>query len=211
MRIMLLKGASLLALSVTGCATVGTTVVPITKTAAAADTTYPRPQHTTPIMPLPGRVMNPLFQPWAGPNGGVPPWDLVHPELFPEAFQAGINARRVEIQAIANNPEAPTFANTFAPLQNAGRLLGRVNVLFGVMTSNVNTPAYQALDREWSPRRAAAADEITFNEQLFRRIEAVYNNRDRADLSAEQRRLVERTYQQYVRAGARLTAAEKTR
>ncbi|HET9441150.1 MAG TPA: M3 family metallopeptidase [Longimicrobiales bacterium] len=150
---------------------------------------------------------NPLLLAWAGPYGGVPPWDKVRPELFPEAFQAAIDARRAEVSAIAQNPEPATFANTFVPLQDGGRMLQRVNALFGVMTNNLNTPAYQALDREWSPKLAAAQDEIVFNEQLFRRIETVYQNRAR--LTPEQQRLVERTYQQYVRSGARLNAQQK--
>jgi peptidyl-dipeptidase Dcp len=154
-------------------------------------------------------VANPLLQQWTGPHGGVPPWDQVRPALFPEAFQAGINARRVEIQAIVNNTAPATFENTFLPLQNTGRQLGRVLTLFSVMTSNMNNAEYQALDREWSPRLAAASDEITFNEALFRRIQAVYNNRHAADLTPERQRLVERTYQAYTRAGAQLSAEQK--
>jgi peptidyl-dipeptidase Dcp len=208
MRILLQSCAGVLALSALACATTGTTVVPITETMPAPDTAQ-RPQHTTPIMPLPERLEHPLLRSWAGPYGGVPPWDQVGPQLFPEAFQTGIDWRAAEIGAIAHDPAPPTFENTFVPLQDAGRRLGRVNVLFSVMTSNVSTPEYQALDREWSPRLAAAADEITFSEPLFRRIETIYNNRGQANLTAEQRRLVERTYQQYVRAGARLSAEEK--
>ena len=146
---------------------------------------------------------------WTGPYGGVPPFDKVRPELFPDAFQSAIDERRAEIQAIAGNPAAATFQNTFVPLQNAGRTLQRVGVLFGVMTNNMNTPSYQALDREWSPKLAAAQDEIIFNEPLFRRIEAVYNTRTNSGLTPEQQRLVERTYQQYVRSGAKLNAQQK--
>ncbi|HEX6063978.1 MAG TPA: M3 family metallopeptidase, partial [Longimicrobiales bacterium] len=181
------------------------TPVPATAPAtAAAEEPPPTPASaTTPA------ASNALLAVWAGPYGGVPPWDKVRPELFPEAFQAAIDARRAEIAAIAGNPAAPTFANTFVPLQNAGRMLTRVNVLFGVMTNNLNSPAYQALDREWSPKLAAASDEIVFNEKLFQRIETIYNNRTSAGLTDEQQRLVDRTYQQYVRSGARLNATQK--
>jgi peptidyl-dipeptidase Dcp len=150
---------------------------------------------------------NVLLAPWTGPYGGVPPWDKVQPALFPEAFQAALDERRNEIRAIAESSQPATFENTFVPLQNAGRRLSRVNALFGVMTNNMNTPAYQALDREWSPKMAAAFDEIVFNEKLFGRIQAVYQNR--ASLTAEQKRLVERIYQQYVRSGARLNGEQK--
>ena len=157
-------------------------------------------------MPAPG---NALLAEWTGPFGGVPPWDKVQPDLFPEAFQQAIDARQAEINAIVVKRSAPTFENTIVPLQNAGRMLTRVNGLFGVMTSNMNSPAYQALNRDWSPKLAAANDQIVFNEPLFKRIEAVYNARTTSNLSAEQQRLVERIYQQYVRSGARLNAEQK--
>jgi peptidyl-dipeptidase Dcp len=189
MRYTVLAGATLLAAGAAGCAAGGAGAGSMAEVAAVP--------------------ANPLLAEWTGPYGGVPPWDRVRPELFPEAFAAAIEARRRQIHAIANNPAPATFDNTFVPLQDAGRQLTRVNVLFGVMTNNMNTPEYQALDREWSPRLAAASDEITFNEALFRRIAAVHEARQRSGLTAEQQRLVERTYQQYARAGARLDATQK--
>ncbi|MDX5792134.1 hypothetical protein SIK65_19000, partial [Clostridioides difficile] len=137
---------------------------------------------------------NPLIAPWTGPYGGVPPWDKVKPELFPSAFKAALAERRAEYDRIANNPAKPTFANTVVPMQNAGQTLNRVMTLFGVMTGNMNTPAYQALDREWSPKLSKASDEITFNPKLFARIEAIYNALDTSGLDAQQKRLVTRTY-----------------
>ncbi|WP_121119500.1 M3 family metallopeptidase [Croceibacterium ferulae] len=154
---------------------------------------------------------NPLLAMWSGSYGGVPPWDQVRPELFPEAFATALAERQAEYEAIASNPEAPTFANTFVPMQLAGEQLGRVNALFGVMTSNMNNPAYQALDAEWSPKQAAAQDAITFNPALLARIEAIYNARETSGLDAEQQRLVTRTYESFVRQGARLDAGQKAR
>ncbi|MGE7205003.1 M3 family metallopeptidase [Sphingomonas sp. NPDC019816] len=152
---------------------------------------------------------NPLIAPWTGPYGGVPPWDKVKPELFPAAFEAALAERRRDYDRIANNPAKPTFANTFVPMQNAGQTLNRVMTLFGVMTGNMNTPAYQALDREWSPKLSKASDEITFNPKLFARIEAIYKARDTSGLDAQQKRLVTRTYDSFVRQGAKLTPAQK--
>ncbi|MFS0770754.1 M3 family metallopeptidase [Sphingomonas sp. 1P08PE] len=166
--------------------------------------TVPAPAQTPATAP----AANPLTAEWSGPYGGVPPWDKVRPELFPAAFEAGLAERRADFRKIADNPAAPTFDNTFVPMQLAGRMLGRVNTLFGVMTGNMNSPAYQALDREWSPRLSAAQDEITFDPKLFARIETVYRNR--ASLNPQQQRLVTRTYDSFVRQGARLTAAQKT-
>ena len=150
---------------------------------------------------------NPLLAEWTGPYGGVPPWDQVKPELFPAAFEAALAERAADYRRIADNPAAPTFANTFVPMQLAGQRYGRVMTLFGVMTGNMNTPAYQALDREWSPKFAAASDAITFDPKLFSRIEAVYAARGKLD--AQQQRLVTRTYDSYVRQGAKLNAAQK--
>ena len=153
--------------------------------------------------------MNPLLADWTGPYGGVPPWDQVTPELFPAAFQAAIDERQGEIETIAAKPAPATFENTFVPMQDAGRRLNRVNTLFSVMANNLRSPEYQELDREWSPKLAAAQDEIFFNEQLFSRIQAVYEGRSASNLTAEQSRLVERTWQQFVRSGARLDAGQK--
>jgi peptidyl-dipeptidase Dcp len=150
---------------------------------------------------------NPLLADWTGPYGGVPPWDKVRPELFPAAFDASLAERAADYRRIADNPAAPTFANTLVPMQLAGQRYGRVMTLFGVMTGNMNNPAYQALDREWSPKFAAASDAITFDPKLFGRIEAVYNAR--AGLDPQQQRLVTRTYDSYVRQGAKLNAAQK--
>ncbi|MCP3733415.1 M3 family metallopeptidase [Sphingomonas sp. RP10(2022)] len=150
---------------------------------------------------------NPLLAEWTGPYGGVPPWDKVKPELFPAAFEAALAERAADYRRIADDPAAPTFANTFVPMQLAGQRYGRVMTLFGVMTGNMNSPVYQALDREWSPKFAAASDAITFDPKLFARIEAVYAAR--AKLDAQQQRLVTRTYDSYVRQGAKLNAAQK--
>jgi peptidyl-dipeptidase Dcp len=152
---------------------------------------------------------NPLLAEWTGPYGGVPPWDKVKPELFTPAFTAAIDEQRREVEAIANDPAAPTFANTVEALERAGRTLGRVSTLFGVLTNNRNTPEYQALDRDLSPVLAAADDEITFNEKLFARVAAVHAGRASSGLNAEQQRLVTRLHDSFVRQGARLGAGQK--
>ncbi len=157
----------------------------------------------------PAANANPLLATWTGPYGGVPPWDKVKPELFPQAFEVALAERAADYARIANDPARPTFANTFVPMQNAGERLGRVMTLFGVMTGNMNTPAYQKIDREWSPKLAAAQDRITFDPKLFARIEAIYQARDTSGLNAQQKRLVTRTYDMFVRQGAKLDAAQK--
>jgi peptidyl-dipeptidase Dcp len=145
----------------------------------------------------------------AGATGGVPPWDKVRPELFPQAFETALAERTAEYRKIADNPAKPSFANTIVPMQLVGKRYGQVMTLFGVMTSNMNTPAYQKLDREWSPKFSAASDAITFDKPLFARIQAIYDARNSSGLNAQQIRLVTRIYDSYVRQGAKLNDAQK--
>ncbi len=152
---------------------------------------------------------NVLLKEWTGPYGGVPPWDQVKPELFPEAFQAGIDQLLAETDAIASNTAYPSFENTIEAMEKSGRTLDRVQALFGVMTDNMSTPAYQALDKEWSPKLSAAYDKINLNGKLFARIATVYEHRDHVGLDAKQMRLLTRTYEGFVRRGAKLNDAQK--
>ena len=152
---------------------------------------------------------NILLAEWTGPFDGVPPFDQVRPDLFPQAFELAIDERQREVLAIANNPAAPTFANTVEALERAGERLDRVETLFSVMTSNMSTPEYQAIDREWSPRLAAAYDEIILNQALFDRVKAIHAARETSGLNAQQQRVVTRLYDQFVRRGANLDDAQK--
>jgi peptidyl-dipeptidase Dcp len=150
-----------------------------------------------------------MLAPWGGPYGGVPPWDQVRSDRFPAAFAKGIELRAAEIAAIANNPEAPTFANTLVPLEDSGRYLNRAETLFSVLASSLNTKDVQAVDRDWSPKLTAAYDAIVFDPKLFARINAIYDARTSSNLTPEQQRLVEETHKDFVRLGARLTPDQK--
>jgi peptidyl-dipeptidase Dcp len=152
---------------------------------------------------------DPYLAPWPGPHGGVPPFDKLQADAFPHAFELGLALQLAEIEAIAQNPEPPSFENTFVPLENSGRHVARVDSLFSVMTGNLSTPEVQAVDKQWSPKIAAARDRITFNTKLFARVAAVYDARDRLD--PERRRLVELRYERFVKAGAKLSAEDKAR
>lgn len=152
-----------------------------------------------------------LLVPWTGPNGGVPPWDKVRPELFRPAFDKGAELLLAEVDAIANSPAAPTFDNTIVAMELAGQPLDRVSTLFSVMTNNMNAPDYQALDRLISPQLSALNDKINFNETLFARVKAIYDTRTSLGLNAEQVRLVEDYYDGFVRRGAALDAPTKVK
>lgn len=175
--------------------------------AATALSLAPMSALAAPDQAAPSAAANPLLADWTGPYGGVPPFDKVKPELFPQAFQVALAEQSADYRRIAQNKAPATFDNVFVPIENAGKRLDRVMAVFSVMTSNMNTPAYQALDREWSPKFAAESDKIIFDRALFARIETVWKGREK--LNPQQRRLVERTYDSFVRQGAKLTDAQK--
>ncbi len=152
---------------------------------------------------------NILLKEWTGPYDGVPPFDKVNPALIPEALQFGIDEQNREVLAIANNPQSPTFANTVEALEKAGERLDRVLSVFGVMTSNMATPEYQALDKEWSPKLSAAYDDIILNPKLFQRVKTLHDNKASLGLDAKQDRLLTRLYDSFVRRGANLDPAKK--
>jgi peptidyl-dipeptidase Dcp len=154
---------------------------------------------------------NPLLRPWSGPYGGVPPWEAGTPERYKEALLSAIAARRAEVDTLVGRSEAPTFENTIAALENAGRTLDRVVRMFSVMTDNVSTPSYEALNLEMAPKLAAAADAIVFDPRLFQRIDTLYRIRTTLKLDPEQLRLLERTYELFTRVGAGLPQATRER
>ena len=156
-----------------------------------------------------GVGINPLVAAWSGPYGGVPPWDSVRPEVFSEAFTTALAEERAEIDAIASSTEPPTFRNTIEAFDRSGRTRTRVGRLFAVATENITNPQYQALEREWEPKLAAASDAIFMNSRLFARIAAVYGSLASSQLALEQKRLTERMHDLFVRRGARLGEADK--
>jgi peptidyl-dipeptidase Dcp len=154
---------------------------------------------------------HPLVEEWSGPHGGVPPFDRAAVAEFAPAFALAMDRYRAEIREIADLSDPPTFENTIAALERAGRAFQRVRTLYSVWSSTLSTPEFQAVERELEPRLAAFRDEITQNAALFGRIESVYQSPKKAQLTAEQQRLVWLLYTDFVRAGAKLDAAGKKR
>ncbi|HXQ72921.1 MAG TPA: M3 family metallopeptidase, partial [Pyrinomonadaceae bacterium] len=154
---------------------------------------------------------NPLLAKWEGPFGGIPPFDKVQIALFKPALEAAMTEQLAETERIANNPAAPDFENTIAALERTGSSFDRVGTLYGVWAATMANPEFQAVQREMAPRLAAFNDQITQNEALFKRIDAVYNSPDKAKLKPEQQRVTWLYYTNFVRAGARLKPEAKTR
>ncbi len=154
---------------------------------------------------------NPLLNEWTGPYGGVPPFDKVQIALFKPALEAAMTENLAEIDKIAKDTAAPTFQNTIVALERAGSTLDRVSTVYGIWGSTMASPEFQGVQREMAPKLAQFNDQITQNEALFKRIEAVYNSPDKKKLNAEQQRLVWLYYTNFVRSGAKLDAKGKTR
>jgi peptidyl-dipeptidase Dcp len=139
----------------------------------------------------------------------APPFDKITNEHYRPALEAGIKQQLGEIEAIANNPMAPTFENTFVALEKSGQLLARVKNVFDMVTGANNNPELQELQEEIAPKIASLQDAIYLNPKLFKRVESLYNNRNNLKLDAESRRLVEYYYQQFLIAGAKLSESAK--
>ena len=162
----------------------------------------PRPSASAP-------AVNPFFTESTLPFH-APPFDKIKDGDYSPAIEAGMKAQLAEIGAIANNPAAPTFTNTLEAMERSGALLTRVTkVFFNLSQSNTND-AIQKIKAEEAPKLAAHSDAIYLNANLFKRVKAIYDQRDALKLDRESRFLIERYYKAFVRAGANLSEADKT-
>jgi len=152
---------------------------------------------------------NPLLEEWTGPYSGVPPFDHVVVADFKPAIEAAIQESLAEINKIAGDNSVPNFENTIAALERSGRTLTRVQSIYSIWSSSMNTPEFNGVQLEMAPKLAAYSDQVTQNEKLFRRIEAIYQSPDKNKLTAEQQRLVWRYYINFTLGGAKLDSAAK--
>lgn len=154
---------------------------------------------------------SPLLAPWPGPYGGVPAFDQVKVQDFKPALEKAMAEAWAEIEAIAQNKQAPTFKNTIEAMEEVGRSLNRSRMVYEIWNGSMSTPEVQAIEEEMAPKLAAFSDKITQNEALFARIEAVYNSPEKEKLTAEQQRLTWLVTTNLIRAGAKLAPATKAR
>jgi peptidyl-dipeptidase Dcp len=174
--------------------------------ACSAQSTRIVPESNAPV-----QEPNVLLAEWTGPYGGVPAFDRIDLAALKPALEAGMAMNLQEIDAIANNPEPPTFDNTIVAMERAGRDLDRVFTYWGIWSSNRSTPEFRAIQREMAPRLSEFRSKITQNQALFARIKAVYESDEYASLRPDQRRLVWLTYDGFARNGATLEGAAKAR
>lgn len=153
---------------------------------------------------------NPFFEPSTLPYQ-LPPFDRITDADYLPAFEKGMAEQRAEFDAIANNPEPPSFDNTIVAAERSGQVLLRVsNVFFNLVGANTN-PQMEKVQSTVAPLLAAHADAITLDPKLYARIKALHDQRDKLGLDAQQLRLLDRYHLDFVRAGARLDEKQKAR
>jgi peptidyl-dipeptidase Dcp len=151
---------------------------------------------------------NPFFTKFNTPFE-VPAFDKIKPEHFMPAFEEAMKRQTVEIDAITENTEVPTFENTIAAKDRSGEFLSGVSAVFFNLTSANTNPEIQKIARDIAPRLTAHFDNINLNQKLFGRIKSVYERKASLGLNEEQNMLLEKTYREFVRGGAGLKETDK--
>ena len=154
--------------------------------------------------------MNPFFETYTT-QFGVPPFDKIKEEHFKPAILEGIKRSEIEINAIANNSNPPTFENTILAMEKSGELLSKVSTVFYNLNSANTTEEIRKIAKEVSPNLSAHSDNINLNEKLFARVKTIWDNKSNLQLNPEQTKLLENSYTGFVRNGANLSEADKTR
>ena len=157
-----------------------------------------------------GRVKNPLLQEFTTPYA-TPPFRKIRLAHYMPAFEEGIVRLRAEIDAIVNDPEPPTFANTVEALERSGSLLQRVEGIFFALNHSHTSDEMDAVANDVQPLLTAVGNDISHNLKLFQRVQAVYEAREKGGYDPEQRMLLEKTYKSFVRSGTALSATKKER
>ncbi|KAA1156382.1 M3 family peptidase [Pseudoalteromonas fuliginea] len=139
----------------------------------------------------------------------APEFDKFGTKDYETAFDAGIAQHTAQIEAIANNPKPATFENTLVKMELSGELLNRVSAAFYNLSGLISDDEYQRIDEKMAPVLSAHSDDIYLNGALFKRVQTIYDNQDK--LNAEDKRLVDFYYKQFVKAGAKLNDAEKAK
>jgi peptidyl-dipeptidase Dcp len=155
-------------------------------------------------------AVNPFFEPSTLPFQ-APPFDKIKDGDYQPAFEEGMKQHLAEIEKIADNPEPPTFENTIVPMEKSGQLLTRAMRAFDAVSGANTNDTLQKVQEEEAPKFAEHQDAIVMNDKLFKRIETIYNQRGQLKLDPESKRLVDVTYKNFVRGGAKLSDADKAK
>lgn len=150
---------------------------------------------------------NPFLQEWDTPYG-IPPFDKIKIEHYMPAIKAGIAQQEAEIQAIIDNPAAPTFENTVAALELSGEILSKVTGVLYNLSETENSPEMEALIEEATPLQSQHSDNIYMNKKLYDRVAAIYNA-DQSGLTREQQMVLKKLYEAFERNGIGLSDADQ--
>lgn len=153
-------------------------------------------------------AQNPFFGKYNTPHQTVP-FDKIKIEHYEPAILEGIRQHEAEINAITENPEAPTFENTIVTFENSGNLLERVSAVFYNMQAAETNDELQELAQKMIPVISEHSNNISLNEKLFARIKKVYEQKDNLNLTPEQQMLLKKSYDNFVRSGANLEGKDK--
>ena len=153
---------------------------------------------------------NPLLSTWDTPFG-VPPFDKINNEDYKPAFETAMAEHKAEIDAIISNSADATFANTIEDFERSGSALSRVSRVFYAVNGANTNDSLKEVAKEMAPKLSAHRDDITLNADLFKRVDAVYRQKESLELTSEQSRLLEETYKGFVRSGINLEEAAQTR
>jgi len=154
---------------------------------------------------------NVLLQEWTGPYGGVPAFDKMNLTDLKSALEFGMKKNLEDIHAITNNSEAPTFENTIASMEKAGKELNRVFKYYGIWSANLSSEEFRKIQGEMAPILSDFNSKISQNKELFNRIKKVYDNSLITPLEADQQRVVQLTYEGFAMNGAELDKTKKER
>ena len=151
---------------------------------------------------------NPLLAEWDTPYQ-TPPFSKIELKHYEPAIDYAIEQNRAEIDAIINNPEAPTFENTIVAMEQAGATLSRVTGVFFVLNNCCTSPEMQEIAQRVTPKLTELGNDVSLNPELFARVKAVYEQRENLDLDVEDSMLLEETYKGFARSGALLEGADQ--
>lgn len=176
--------------------------------AVVAGLVLPMASIQTPIMAT--QRTNPLTSAYNTPFN-IPPFEQITYADYIPAFEQGVAQYKADINQIIKNKKKPDFNNTILAMEKAGKLLTNVMMIFSSLDETESSDEMTAISEKLYPMYSQVMDETMMNDKLFKRVKAVYDNRERLNLTAPQLRAVEQTYKQFVRAGALLSDADKAR
>lgn len=154
-------------------------------------------------------AQNPFLERRFGTPYEIPPFEKITMEHYREGMLKGIEAHKAEIQHIIDNPEEPNFENVIAALDQSGKLLDKVEGVWGTLSESNSNDEYLSLERDMSPLMSAHMDDINLNEALFAKVKSVYDNQAKFGLNKEQKKALEVVYKRFTSRGALLGAADK--